>query len=298
MQTDAKCFNTCARSNHKEGLFRMTTSNITSKASLKLPNTSGIYMITCTANGKIYIGSAVNLSARWRDHCRCLRSNKHDNRHLQNAWDKYGKTSFKFTVLEKCSVDLLLEREQIYLDEWQPFDDRGFNIAKNSTAPMRGRKHLPETLVKMSTTHKGRKATGETRAKMRAAQTGRTISPEHRSKLSETNMGKKHSPETRAKISAANKGRKMSPEAIAKTVAANKGRTLAPEHRAKLSAANCKYRYIIIHPGGEIFETQNLKAFCCQHGLDFGNMYKLANSKRKSHKGWIVRRIDPSPSDD
>lgn len=53
----------------------------------------------------------------------------------------------------------------------------------------RGRKHAPETRVKMSTSHSGKAKTLEARANMRAAQ-----------------IGKKHSAETRAKMSTAKKG--------------------------------------------------------------------------------------------
>src|SRR6266705_1935061 len=48
-------------------------------------NLSGIYQITCTANGKIYIGSAANLHRRQRIHYCELQQNKHYNPHLQNA---------------------------------------------------------------------------------------------------------------------------------------------------------------------------------------------------------------------
>jgi predicted GIY-YIG superfamily endonuclease len=42
---------------------------------------SGIYKITNLLNGKMYIGSAVNVRKRWHQHRHGLRCNKHDNRY-------------------------------------------------------------------------------------------------------------------------------------------------------------------------------------------------------------------------
>lgn len=46
---------------------------------------SGIYKITNTKTGKIYIGSAVDLRRRLYAHLKSLRRNSHDNTYLQNA---------------------------------------------------------------------------------------------------------------------------------------------------------------------------------------------------------------------
>ena len=65
-----------------------------------IPPTSGIYMITCTTNKKIYIGSTCNLYNRRRDHFSALRQKRHGNPYLQRAWNKYGEQAFTFEVLE------------------------------------------------------------------------------------------------------------------------------------------------------------------------------------------------------
>ncbi len=43
------------------------------KQDREIPDTSGVYQIRCKSNGKIYVGSAVNLRARWDTHRRELR---------------------------------------------------------------------------------------------------------------------------------------------------------------------------------------------------------------------------------
>ncbi len=64
---------------------------------------SGIYKITCLVNGKIYIGSTFNLSSRRAVHFSALKNKKHVNRHLQNAYNKYGGENFTFEYLEHVS---------------------------------------------------------------------------------------------------------------------------------------------------------------------------------------------------
>src|SRR5258707_13712753 len=64
-----------------------------------IPTASGIYKITCTANKRIYIGSAVNLRQRRSEHFSGLQHSTHHNPILQNAWNKYGPDAFTFEVL-------------------------------------------------------------------------------------------------------------------------------------------------------------------------------------------------------
>ena len=61
---------------------------------------SGIYKILNNINGKIYIGSTKNFNKRWVTHKYLLRLNKHENKHLQYAWNKYGEVHFEFIKVE------------------------------------------------------------------------------------------------------------------------------------------------------------------------------------------------------
>lgn len=45
----------------------------------------GIYAIHNKINGKFYIGQSVNIQYRWKQHKNALKSNKHENKHLQSA---------------------------------------------------------------------------------------------------------------------------------------------------------------------------------------------------------------------
>ena len=81
---------------------------------------SGIYCIINIRNSKRYIGSSKNIRQRLWSHRAELRHNKHENTHLQSAWNKYGEQNFDYYILENCEEDLLLEREQWYIDTIKP----------------------------------------------------------------------------------------------------------------------------------------------------------------------------------
>ena len=81
---------------------------------------SGVYIITNSINGRRYIGSSNNIRKRLWKHRSLLRHNKHENPHLQNAWNKYGEDNFVYSILEECDVSILLEREQYYIDKYKP----------------------------------------------------------------------------------------------------------------------------------------------------------------------------------
>jgi len=114
---------------------------------------SGIYKILNRTNGKCYIGSSQNVPLRLKKHKALLNRNKHHSIKLQRAWNKYGEFVFDFIFIHKCSIKECLILEQFYLTELNP----SYNIAKNATAPMLGRKQSEEQKQKISIKLKNRK---------------------------------------------------------------------------------------------------------------------------------------------
>ena len=104
---------------------------------MSLRQTVGIYQITNKHNLKNYIGSTRrNFHDRFRDHKRDLKKNKHHNKYLQNAWNKYGEESFEFTVLEVIDKSLdkkyFLEKETYWINKFSSFDSiYGYNLVSN-----------------------------------------------------------------------------------------------------------------------------------------------------------------------
>lgn len=145
--------------------------------------TSGIYKIQNLVNNKIYIGSAVNLSRRKNSHSHYLRKNKHPNIHLQRSYNKYNEEDFMFSVIEKCSLEVLIDKEQFYIDTLKP----DYNICKIAGSSI-GRKPTKETINKMKESHSKRDCShsNETKIKMSQSHKGKTLSKQHKEKLSKS----------------------------------------------------------------------------------------------------------------
>lgn len=174
------------------------------------PKTSGIYRFLSWVDGKIYVGSAVKIYQRRIDHIKDLRKNRHGNSYLQNAWNKYGENNFTFEVLELCSKDKLLEREQFYIDTLNCVRPNGYNL--NPTAG----------------SNLGRKFSDDFKEKARARQLGKTYSDETKQLQREIRLGIPRDPEIGKKISKAKKGKrtgkKHPPEQLAKMRLAQQAR--------------------------------------------------------------------------
>jgi len=90
---------------------------------------SGIYVIVSRIDGKLYIGQSTRLSHRIADHFRRLRNNKHQNRHLQYAYNLYGKDNFYYEIVEYCNDDMLTTAESFYMSYLKTYDDSiGYNL--------------------------------------------------------------------------------------------------------------------------------------------------------------------------
>jgi len=80
----------------------------------------GIYKIENLNTGDIYIGSSKNIKERRTRHFKDLRNGNHHSIILQRAFDKYSESMLKFQVVEECSIDELLIREQYFIDTLAP----------------------------------------------------------------------------------------------------------------------------------------------------------------------------------
>lgn len=76
---------------------------------------SGIYKITNTYSGKIYIGSSRNVFKRMTEHKSLLRRGAHVNKELQKDWNNYGESVFDFSVAELAEIGKLGQKEFEYI---------------------------------------------------------------------------------------------------------------------------------------------------------------------------------------
>jgi group I intron endonuclease len=104
---------------------------------------SGVYKIESVCKPeRVYVGSSVNIHRRHNDHLWELRNQRHHSLKLQRHYNKYGKDDLVFTILEVPPKDKIIEIEQKYIDELNPY----FNEAPSS-ASLAGYKYPPEKLV-------------------------------------------------------------------------------------------------------------------------------------------------------
>lgn len=102
---------------------------------------SGIYCIRNIETGKVYIGKSKNIYKRIHQHIYDLKNNrKNENMYFQNSWNKYGKDSFTYTVLEKIDLkdeDLFYVRELYWMDFFNSTNNKfGFNLRRDSSTKM------------------------------------------------------------------------------------------------------------------------------------------------------------------
>ena len=97
---------------------------------------AGVFMVKNAANGKILLGSSLNVEGPLNSHRFMLDVGKHGNEALQKDWFTFGAESFVFEILETVPEsdkpgfnikDELTLLEEIWLEKLQPFGERGYN---------------------------------------------------------------------------------------------------------------------------------------------------------------------------
>ena len=217
----------------------------------------GIYRIQNMITTDVYVGSAVNIKARWACHKSALLKNKHWNIHLQRSFNKYGISNFLIDILEIVSnKENLIQREQYWYDQFKAEGYMLYNTNNFVDNPMRGKTHTEEVKQRISLLNTGKRRTEEWKRSQKGRPTwnkGKTgiFTEDTRNRISKSLTGKKATDETRAKLSMMRRGkgnsfygRKHSEESKKKMSDSKKGRTawnkgipMSQEQKAKLSAS-------------------------------------------------------------
>lgn len=139
------------------------------------PKSGGVYILKNIINNKVYVGSTKNFYSRFSQHKNEVLNGNHQSKSLQKDANIYGIEKFLFQVIEE-TVDRI-SREQFYFDYFKSCNpEYGYNSGKSAKIwnigykyskkekecffteeykeKMRviniGRKHLQDTIVKMS----------------------------------------------------------------------------------------------------------------------------------------------------
>jgi group I intron endonuclease len=219
------------------------------------PKLSGIYQIVNTANGKRYVGSAVNLYGRKKEHLSKLRRGIHHSPKLQAAWLKYGEASFEFGVIEIVpDLSDLIAIEQRHIDGTDCVKS-GYNICPTAGST-RGTKASEATKIKMQASQmavpldirqaranvvKSMPRDEKWRENISRSMTGKKLTPKHREKLS--SAAKARSAEANSNIANAIRqsdllrGGRHSDASKVKISTALAGRTLSESHKQAIKEA-------------------------------------------------------------
>lgn len=135
----------------------------------------GVYIIVNRVSDTVYIGSTRNnFKQRFAEHRSWLRCGTHRNKHLQNAYNKYGADALDTAVLEECEhISDVEAAEQRWIDH---FRAAGVKMYNNRPRAENNRqwKHPPELFEKISTI---RKAQWTPEARRRLSETMKRIKP-------------------------------------------------------------------------------------------------------------------------
>lgn len=159
---------------------------------------SGIYRITNCVNNKVYIGKSIDIfNKRWPYHKALLNNGTHVNKHLQNAWNKYGEENFDFSIVLECNREELDKYEIYYIAAYKSYlPEYGYNKTYGGDGSI----PTEETRAKMSASHIGILGTPESRAKQSLKLSGENNPMYGRKKELSPVYGKQKSDETIQKL--------------------------------------------------------------------------------------------------
>ena len=233
------------------------------------------YLITNHINNKQYVGLTTrSLNKRWNDHV-----GDNANTVIHKAIKKHGKENFTIQPIASAigNINNLKELEKQLIEQYDTYLN-GYNSTKggdgvfgykktleqieNHRQKMIGFKHTNETIQKMCIAHKGKK-------KPRTEEHSRKIGL---TKLGNTNnLGKKRTNESKALMSASRLKYLFENEAPSGN---RKGLILAKN----------------IATGEEVVIDGHKDML--KHGFTHTNVYRCVLGKRKTHKGYIFRRLE------
>lgn len=257
----------------------------------------GIYKITNTINGKMYIGQAIDIEKRWKEH---EYSSKNGNQIIYRAIRKYGLDRFSFDIVEECAKEDLDRLEILYIKKLNSFfkwDNGGYNMTLGGGGKS-GWIVSDETREKISMAHKGKAISEDHKHAISIANSGENNYFYGRYLSGEENgfYGKKHSEDTKLKMKAnrgdmsgenhPRYGTHHTEETKRKIGDANRGRVMSEEFKQRCKEANI---------GGN---NHNSKVVACD-GMEFScarEFSEFYNIPYGTVRGWLNGRY-PMPQE-
>ena len=268
----------------------------------------GIYSITCTVNGKQYVGQSIDIDRRKSQHRR-----KPPSKMLEDV-KKYGWDAFKFDVLELCDEKELTPRENYYLELLKP----EYNIkTEGNSMSQEGRQRLsnlkrgkkrpdiskPVKCVELNRIFPSVRAAAKfcklpaPNLSMLLAGKGRTFGGYHwiwvyddpeqekaaLERIAQMPEGQKHTAATREKQRQVKLGKKMSPECCAKMSISHTGTKWKPSTYEK------RCRQVRCIETGDIFPS--IKAAAEKVGTSTSSIWYVLSGKNLTAGGYHWERV-------
>jgi group I intron endonuclease len=244
--------------------------------------------------------------------------------YLLNAYAKYGRENFSYSILCECPDEKLNEYEQSYVKLYSSMCPSlggiGYNLTLGGLAggklseetkqkigdAQRGVPKSEESKKKLSETRKAmnwtpspehkekllyasinRVRTQEERDKISAAHKGKTISEEQKQKLRELHTGLKATEEAKKNMSIAQTGRTHSDETRQKISESNKGRAKTQEHKDKIGLLKSKKVDQFTLEGIFIKTHSSARAAASETNTHASSIGQCCAGKQKTSGGYI-----------
>jgi hypothetical protein len=99
----------------------------------------GVYKLTNTQNGKIFINASINLKNQESRLFAQLKLGSHPNAILQRDFKQFGQEAFTFEILEQKETEDKRDIDQyelekmfkVWFEDLAPYGDRGYNKKKS-----------------------------------------------------------------------------------------------------------------------------------------------------------------------
>ena len=212
-----------------------------------------VYIHTCKANGKKYVGctTRVKPELRWRE------GNGYQyNKYFYSAIQKYGWSNFEHEAWElTCKSEMYYAEKYLIAYYHTTESEFGYNHSSGGEKSSLGCKHSEEYRKKLSEAHKGKVLSLEHRKRISETLKKRCSDPEVRKKMAESQKKKWSDLELRKRVSEALKGKTRSEEVRKHTAEAVKKSHSDSRYKKKMSEiAKNRSKVKIKLPDGTIVE--------------------------------------------
>lgn len=294
---------------------------------------TGVYTIENLVTGKLYVGSTCrSFTERWSEHVKGLDNDSHCNKHLQSSWNKYGRSVFKFTILESCDIEVAVSCEQYWMNLLRPdYNKRvvassnyGYRMSMEQRKLLKSREEFEvyKDDILVGTWTNGSLCSDELgilQSKVSGCLSGKFshtkgykfkyVGGEFLYKKKHQTGGRpkgySHSEETKRKISKSQKGKTI-PKEQRESISSKlrhlydtgqkvaRGYKWTEEQRLQKARSKTVGLLQILTKDGNVVDTfQSMKEMCVKYNLFSSNVHKVLSGERTTHRGYKFKRLLP-----